>query len=218
MTFGDFPWQAVAWDIDGTLVDSEPLHHRALLATCEEAGLDLRDIPEERFIGTHIRDVWDILAKDLVPHFDETAFLARIETHYARGAAELREISFARRTLCALHAMGVSQVCASNSGRRVVDCNLAAIGVTHLMRGTISLDDVTEGKPAPEPYLRAAELAGYSPQEMLAVEDSLTGLRSAKAAGLATVLLAPKGVVATEVEGLADFTIPSLTELLSLRR
>ena len=106
----NFPWKAVAWDIDGTLVDSEPLHHRALLATCAEAGLDLSHMPEERFIGTHIRHVWQILREDLASHFDESAFLARIETFYVQGATRLREMPLARRIVCSLHGAGVKQV------------------------------------------------------------------------------------------------------------
>lgn len=210
-----FPWPAVAWDIDGTLVDSEPLHHRALLATCREQGLDLTRLPEETFIGVHLGDVWQMLRADLPAALTEAAFQERINHHYAAGAPGLAPIPGATEVIAALDRAGVVQVCASNSGRVVVDANLAALGVGATMRGTVSLDDVRQGKPAPEPYLRAAALAGLDPAEMLAVEDSLTGARAARAAGMRVVLLSPGSTpVAAEV----DHPISHLTDLLHLRR
>jgi phosphoglycolate phosphatase-like HAD superfamily hydrolase len=62
---------AIAWDVDGTLVDSEPLHHRALLAACHRFGLDLSHIPETRFYGVHINDVWLALRADLPADLDQ---------------------------------------------------------------------------------------------------------------------------------------------------
>lgn len=214
-----FPWKAVAWDIDGTLVDSEPLHYRALLAACGEHGLDLRGLPEATFIGMHLRDVWARLRPRLPETLAEAQFHGRIHHHYAAGAAGIGAIAGAVETIRALDALGVAQVCASNSGRAIVDANLAAIDMTALMRGTVSLDDVVEGKPAPEPYLRAARLIGTDPADILAVEDSLTGVRAARAAGMQVALLShgadgpPAGMDAAP-----HFRIAALEEILRLGR
>lgn len=214
-----FPWKAVAWDIDGTLVDSEPLHHRALVATCGEHGLDLSHLAETAFIGVHLGDVWTQLRDDLPETLAEADFHGRINHHYAADAASLVAITGAVETIRALDAMGVAQVCASNSARMVVDANLAAIAVTSLMRGAISLDDVAEGKPAPEPYLRAARLIDTDPADILAVEDSLTGVRAACAAGMQVALLCP-GVDAPQAGPDAEphFRISALDEILRLAR
>lgn len=214
-----FPWKAVAWDIDGTLVDSEPLHHRALVATCGEHGLDLRHLPETAFIGVHLGDVWTQLRGDLPETLHEADFHGRINHHYAADAAGLAAITGAVETIHALDAMGVAQACASNSARAVVDANLAAIGVTMLMRGSISFDDVTEGKPAPEPYLRAAKLLGLDPADVLAVEDSLTGVRAARAAGMQVALLSQVEMERhAEPETQPHFRIAALEEILRLSR
>ena len=214
-----FPWKAVAWDIDGTLVDSEPLHHRALVATCGEHGLDLRSLPETAFVGVHLGDVWLQLRGDLPETLGEADFHNRIDHHYAAGAGVLDAIAGAVETIRALDAMGVAQVCASNSARTVVDANLAAIGVTALMRGSISYDDVTAGKPAPEPYLRAARLIAVDPGDILAVEDSLTGVRAARAAGMQVALLCHGGGnPCTEADAQPDFRIAALDEILRLSR
>jgi len=58
------PIDGVAWDIDGTLADSEPLHLRCLLKVCGDFGLDLSGDPDKRFLGTHMHDVWRALARN----------------------------------------------------------------------------------------------------------------------------------------------------------
>lgn len=213
-----FPWQAVAWDIDGTLIDSEPLHHRALLATCAANGLDLSSLPESTFVGTHLRDVWHSIRADLGDGLSEAGFYHQINQHYAAGAASLTEIDGAVAVVRALDRLGVIQVCASNSDRVVVDANLAALQIGQIMRGTVSLDDVREGKPSPEPYLRAAALAGIAPGEMLAIEDSLTGAKAAQAAGMRVALLVPPGHPDPTAELRPEYRISALDEILSLSR
>ncbi len=213
-----FPWKAVAWDIDGTLVDSEPLHHRALLATCAAHGLDLSALPESTFVGRHLRDVWQALRSDLPATLSEAEFHRQINRHYAAGTDSLTEIPGAVRVVRALQALGIVQVCASNSDRAVVDANLAALKIAGAMRGTVSLDDVREGKPAAEPYLKAAALADFAPSEVLAVEDSLTGTRAAQAAGMRVALLVPAGHPAPEGTVQPDYRITALDQLPDLRR
>ncbi|MDX3974846.1 HAD family phosphatase [Shinella sp.] len=213
-----FPWKAVAWDIDGTLVDSEPLHHEALIATCDEQGLDLRALPETTFIGVHLRDVWLQLRQHLPKTLAEAEFHRRINRHYAAGVEKLRAIPGAVETMRLLDSMGVVQVCASNSAREVVDANLAAIGVTALMQASVSLDDVNEGKPSPESYLRAAQLVQIDPADILVIEDSFTGARAARAAGMQVALLGNGSTNAQSGGDEPDFRIALLDEILQLDR
>lgn len=188
-----FPWKGVAWDVDGTLVDSEPLHHCALIAAAAQQGLDLTDLDEATFVGVHIGEVWRTLAPKFPRDLRREDFTGAIARHYAAGAASLVPVPSAPETIEALAAMGVPQVCVSNSDRAIVDANLARLGAAGRMAGTVSLDDVREGKPAPEPYLKGAALLGLRPAEVLAVEDSLTGARSALRAGLSVALIWPQG-------------------------
>lgn len=182
-------FRAVAWDIDGTLVDSEPLHHRALVSASLEFGVDLRDLPDMAFRGIHMGDVWKRLADRLPPALEEEAWIGAINRHYVSARHTLVAIPGAVETVRALHALGIDQVCVSNSCRAVVDANLDALGIAPWIRFSISLDDVTEGKPSPVPYRMAAERLALAPGTIVAVEDSSTGIRSAKAAGLHAVFL-----------------------------
>ncbi len=176
--------RAIAWDVDGTLVDSEPLHHRALLAGSAAFGVDLSDLPNEAFRGVHMGDVWEILRPRLPEALTETEWLSAINNHYVDHRHELAAMPDALETIEALAAMSLKQVCVSNSARLIVDANLDALGVGPHMTFSMSLDDVVRGKPDAWPYAEAARRLGLSPPEVLAVEDSLTGITSAVAAGL----------------------------------
>lgn len=176
--------RAIAWDVDGTLVDSEPLHHRALLAGTARFGVDLSDLPDEAFRGVHMGDVWKILRPRLPESLVQAEWLDAINDHYVAHRRELVAIPLAVETVRAVAQRGLAQVCVSNSARVIVDANLDALGLARDIAFSISLDDVHAGKPDPFPYAEACRRLGLAPAEVLAVEDSYTGASSALAAGL----------------------------------
>ena len=111
-----------------------------------------------------------------------------------------------------LQIMDILQVAVSNSNRLVVDINLAALGVSKIFNFSLSLDDVKIGKPDPIPYKIAAKKLGLKPYEILAVEDSISGIISAQKAGLLVAAVNVPGNLAKP----ADFSITSLKEVLNL--
>lgn len=198
--------RAVAWDIDGTLIDSEPLHHRALLAASLALGTDLSDLPDQAFRGIHMHEVWNLLRPRLRKDLTREDWLRAIDEHYAANLDALIPIVDAVATVRALDEMGVPQACVSNSGRAVVDANLAALGIVDIVRFSISFDDVTEGKPSPQPYLLACEKLGLPPGEVVAVEDSRSGALSARRAGLVVVGYTPQDAPLEDVDAsISDF-------------
>jgi len=205
-------WKAVAWDIDGTLVDSEDLHHRALVHTCATYGLDLSALSDRAFEGVHMLDVWSSLRSRLPRGLDRDVWLAAIDRLYIEQANTVVVSPHARETIRALHARGVAQACVSNSSRRVVDANIAALGLGGLIAFTVSLDDVVAGKPDPEPFLQATKRLGLTGAQALAVEDSAAGAASAQAAGLFVVRYDPAGQRA----GPGDLWLGDLSEILGL--
>jgi HAD superfamily hydrolase (TIGR01509 family) len=205
-------FRAVAWDLDGTLIDSEGLHQRSLIATGAEFGVDLSDLPEEAFRGIHMRDVWTALKPRFPKTIDRKTWIAAIERFYVANAPSLSAIPGAVEAVRALAAKGVAQGCVSNSGRSIVDANLDALGVRGSMAFSISLDDVSAGKPDPEPYREAARRFALQPTAVVAVEDSGAGARSARAAGLYVVGYAPAGSAFVS----ADRSIAKLTEVVAL--
>ena len=186
-------FRAVAWDLDGTLIDSEGLHQRALIETSAAFGADLSDLPEEAFRGVHMRDVWTALRPRFPNGVERQTWLAAIERFYVARARSLAPTPGALEAIAALAALGVAQACVSNSGRAVVDANLDALGIRQTIAFSISLDDVSAGKPDPEPFREAARRFALPAAAVVAVEDSAAGARSAREAGLYVVGYAPEG-------------------------
>jgi HAD superfamily hydrolase (TIGR01509 family) len=186
-------FRAVAWDIDGTLIDSEGLHQRSLIETGVEFGVDLSDLPDEAFRGVHMRDVWAALKPRFPVSVDRKTWIAAIQRFYIARAPSLSPIPGALEAVRALAAKGVAQACVSNSGRAIVDANLEALQIRPAISFSISLEDVSAGKPDPEPYRAAARRFALAAAAVIAVEDSGAGARSARAAGLYVVGYAPKG-------------------------
>lgn len=207
------PLRAVAWDIDGTLIDSEPLHEAALNAICAVHGADLSDLPANHFRGIQMPDVWKQLQSRLPAALAEAAWTEAIVEQYVGRAHGLKPLDDAVAVMRTFAAAGLKQVCVSNSGRRIVDANLKALGVIDLIEFSISLDDIAFGKPHPEPYLAAAQRLGIPVEAIAAVEDSVAGATSAHAAGLRVFGIAPRGGVAV---GPASVTVSRLVDLPAL--
>ena len=205
-------FRAVAWDVDGTLIDSEGLHQRSLIETGAEFGVDLSDLPDEAFRGVHMRDVWTALKPRFPVSVDRKTWIAAIQRFYIARAPSLSPIPGALEAVRALAAKGVTQACVSNSGRAIVDANLEALQIRPAISFSISLEDVSAGKPDPEPYREAARRFALPAAAVVAVEDSGAGARSARAAGLYVVGYAAKGNAFVG----SDRSIAKLMEVVAL--
>jgi HAD superfamily hydrolase (TIGR01509 family) len=205
-------FRAVAWDIEGTLIDSELLHERALIESSAAFGVDLSDLADRTFRGVHALDVWSALRPRFPPGAERQSWLAAIEHFYLAHVQSLAPTPGAIEAIRALAMRGLPQACVSNSGRVIADANLEALGIRQLMAFSISLDDVSEGKPSPEPFLVAARRFGLPASTIVAVEDSAAGARSACAAGLYVVGYAPAG---SDFVGV-NRSIAQMSELLEM--
>jgi HAD superfamily hydrolase (TIGR01509 family) len=205
-------FRAVAWDIDGTMIDSEPLHQRGLVAASAALGADLSNLDPDAFLGVHAIDIWKALEPRFHAGSSFKTWIAAIEDYYIAHAAELRPIPGAIEAMRELAARGVAQACVSNSGRRIVDANIKALGIGEIVAFSLSLEDVSAGKPDPEPYREAARRLGVERKATVAVEDSGAGARSARAAGLYVVGYAPDG---NPFVG-ADRSVANIMDVLAL--
>jgi HAD superfamily hydrolase (TIGR01509 family) len=206
-------YAAVAWDIDGTLVDSEPLHLEALVAACRLFDVDISDLPNGTFIGLNLFSIWAALKVRFPPETDRSDLISAVNHYYgAHAQPRVAAMPGAVETVRALHEAGIPQIAVSNSNRVVVDANLNALGLKDVFTRSLSLDDVTCGKPDPLPYRMAVEYLQVPPSSIIAVEDSETGILSAKTAGLIAIGFSPNG---NPVVG-AIKTVSSLTEITDL--
>lgn len=190
---------AILWDMDGTLVDSEPLHEAALVQALQELDLTVSDDFHQLIVGRDARAVYDWCRQHLGLELDLRDWLRRKYRTYLASVSGLQPRSGAVDLFHRLRAEGHAQAIVSNSDRIVVGANLDAVGLTDPGLITVSRNDVCEGKPGAEPYLRAAWLLRIRPEDCLVVEDSVTGAKAGLAAGMRTLfwpetdLTAPDG-------------------------
>lgn len=177
-----FPYQGVLWDMDGTLADSEPLHGESVQLVCAELGLALPDDFHGQLIGKTDVETHGLLADGYGLTLSFETWLARRLEIYLERIHTVAPIDEALALWQRLDGLGVRQAVVSNSDRLIVNANLARLGLTRPGLVSVSRNDVVQGKPAPEPYLRAAQLLGLTSGRIAVVEDSDTGRASATAA------------------------------------
>lgn len=201
--------KGVLWDLDGTLVDSEPAHGAAFDAALELLGLSVPADFHHQLLGASEGDVHAALVAATGATLNRDTWRRIKWIQYQAAAARLTRLPAADLILPLAQA-GTPMAVVSNSTRAEVTLNLAAAGLAALFPVTISLDDVTRGKPDPEGYHAAARRLGLAPADCLVVEDSPTGAAAGIAAGMTTIfhpqiagLPAPEGALSVDPEGLA---------------
>jgi HAD superfamily hydrolase (TIGR01509 family) len=204
--------RAVAWDVDGTLVDSEPLHHEALIAACRNWNVDISDLPQNMFRGVHMGEVWRAIAPRMPVEAKLQDWKRANDDFYVAHRRLLKPMRQALETVGALVAAGIRQICVSNAGRLILDANIDSLGLGAVMDFTLSVEDVRQGKPHPEPYASGCARLRLSPQQVAAVEDSDTGRRSAHSAGLLVIGYDHIGEMVTH----ADHVVRDLAKIPAL--
>ncbi|WAX95669.1 HAD family phosphatase [Aminobacter sp. NyZ550] len=179
--------KAVYWDMDGTLIDSEPLHEESLVSALRSVGIEPPADLHARVVGQAARPVYEVLRDQFGLALDFDDWIALKYDHYLGRAPDLLPREGAMEIFRDLKARGVVQAIVSNSDRLVVEANLQAVGVHEPTMKTISRNDVRLGKPDPEPYLRAAYLTGIDLADTAVMEDSVTGAMAGVAAGMRTI-------------------------------
>lgn len=180
---------AVVFDMDGVLLDSEPLHLAALNRVIGEEGHSYDHEQNRRFVGASLADTWTTVHAELslawpLEHYyrrydDEVLQVLRTET--------LRPLPGVSELLEALMGLESKIGLATQSHRLWVEATLAGLSLNGVFAAVVTGDSVARGKPYPDLYLRACELLGADPRQSLAIEDSLPGARSARAAGMRVV-------------------------------
>lgn len=179
--------QAVVFDLDGTLIDSEALVREAHFAACAKLGVEMSDAQFLSLVGLH-REANDVQLKRYYGEdFPLEDFIAATRAHVGDRVAPLKP--GAVELMDALDAMDLPYGVATSSRRPWVDRHFAAHGLSQRFRAIVTRLDCTDGKPHPEPYLKAAALLGAPPARVLALEDSHAGVCSAHAAGCMTIMI-----------------------------
>jgi len=197
--------RAVFWDMDGTLIDSEPLHEEALVTALDSVGIKPPADLHGRVLGQTAHAVYTMFVNGFGLDLPFDDWIARKYAYYLSEAPRLLPREGAMEIFRDLDDAGVVQAIVSNSDRLVVDANLRAVGLQRAGFRSISRNDVRHGKPDPEPFLRAAWLAGLDTADCAVMEDSFTGASAGVAAGMTTLfwpqiasLPVPQGAIRVE--------------------
>ena len=188
---GNKDYQAVIFDMDGVIVDSEPRHERAFLEVAREIGYgESHGVNWADYVGRSDHLLWqDFVARHkpvqsleelMKLKRDRVVEILRCEEPVFAGLVELVE--------------KLSRVCklavASGSERPVVEAVLSFQNLRSFFSATVTVWEIRNGKPAPDIFLRAAELLGVAPADCWVIEDSKPGVTAGLAAGMRVIAIA----------------------------
>jgi HAD superfamily hydrolase (TIGR01509 family) len=179
------PTRAIVFDFNGTLSDDEPLLYAVYAELFAEQG---RPLTERQYLDELAGQTEEEIIRRWLGRVDDELIRERIDRYIARASdgSTVDEDARAAVRLAAEH-MPVGVV--SAAARREIEPVLAASGVAEHVAALVSADDVTNGKPDPEPYERMAAILGIEAGEMVVFEDTEAGVASAKTAGARVVAL-----------------------------
>ncbi|MGW6856715.1 HAD family hydrolase [Streptomyces xanthophaeus] len=177
---------SVIFDLDGTLVDSEPNYYESGRRTLERHGVpDFTWEQHSRFIGIGTLETLEILRERYGIEAPVDQLLAEQNAAYLELARTSTEaFPEMRKFVERLYAEGVPMAVASGSSREAIDAVLAGTGLDGLLTTAVSAEEVAHGKPAPDVFLEAARRLGARPADCVVVEDAAPGALAARAAGM----------------------------------
>jgi HAD superfamily hydrolase (TIGR01509 family) len=206
--------EAVIFDLDGVLLDSEQVWDEAREQLARERGGRWHERAQRDMMGMSSlewsRYMHDVIGLPEPPEEISREVVERLVELYRRDLPVIPGAREAVERLAARWPLGL----ASSSNRELIDLALELLGVAHLFKATVSSEEVARGKPAPDVYFEAARHVGVAPTGAAAIEDSQNGIHAAKAAGMRVIAIPNRRFPPTE-EALAeaDLVLESLAKL-----
>lgn len=207
--------RGILFDMDGVLIDSEPVHEKAIIALTAELGDALDDEAvlysfkgaPERMMAARLLEMY--------PEQGSTAeeIIRRKIDLFAGLFHQVRLIEGAKNFVERSHAAGRRHGLTTSASRSTQQLAFETFGFGKLFNAIVTGEDITNGKPHPEPYQLTAEKLGLPTRNCLVIEDSINGVLSGKAAGCRVIAITGTFPKATLIEAGADYIITSFREL-----
>jgi HAD superfamily hydrolase (TIGR01509 family) len=205
---------AVVFDLDGVLVDSEHVWDEVREALARERGGRWHGRAQADMMGMSSpewsRYMHEVIGLEEPPEEINAEVVRRMREQYAESLPLVDGAVDAVRRVAGSFRLGL----ASSSNRPLIDAVLAASGLAPVFEATVSAEEVARGKPAPDVFLEAARRLGVDPRACAAVEDSANGIRAARAAGMRVVAIPNRRYPPpADALALADVVLGSIGEL-----
>jgi HAD superfamily hydrolase (TIGR01509 family) len=205
--------ESVVFDMDGLMVDSEPVQFRAFNDVLAPLGVTVTEAEFIDMVGRRAIDNF----RQLVEQYDleesaESINARKNEVYLARMKDELKPLPGLFHALDLCESYGLQRIIASSSPRKDILATLDILGVTDRFSFIVSGDMVINGKPDPEIFIKTAATAGKPPSSFVVLEDTGHGVNAAKGAGMIAVAVPNRFTVHQDFSR-ADLVLNSLTEL-----
>ena len=205
---------AIVFDFDGVLADSEMLHLRVYRELLEPSGVKISTEQYcERYLGSDDEGVFEQVAIDygLLLGDEEIELLIAEKARRFEALVSSGDVLYPTAAACVRRLGAVWPLAIASGARRSeIELMLRGAGLSDAFAFIVAAGETDRGKPAPDPYVRAAELHGVTPAACVAIEDSHAGLESARTAGMRTIGIATTYPRETLT---ADAVIDSLDEV-----
>jgi beta-phosphoglucomutase len=206
-------FSGVVFDLDGVIVDSHPLHKRAWRAFLASVGKEISESDLDFILEGRRR-------QDILIHFlgelsdvEIQEYGSKKDAFFRQASADLEPISGSVALIKQLDKAGLRIALATSASRRRTWWTLEQLKVADYFKVVVTGDDVLQSKPDPSIYRLAATRLSISPESLCAVEDSVCGVRSAKAAGLCCLGLAVEENIHRLTLAGADRVFPNLVDI-----
>lgn len=209
--------RAVVFDMDGLLFDSESVYRDAMMATARDAGFEMPNALFLQCVGIPWAGNVTLLKAHYGEDFDTEAFRKEATRRFHVVAdAEICLKAGVVEILDYLDQARLPRAVATSSRHETVQHHLGQHGLLARFDALVAQGDYARGKPAPDPFLTAADRLGIAPQDCLALEDSHNGVRAAHAAGMMTVMVPDLLDATEEMQGLCVRIARDLHEVRAL--
>ena len=205
------PFQAVIFDMDGTLLDTESVFKTIVFEVCTDLGYEMTEAVHLSMVGGSHERTNQLLVEAYGVTFPYALFDERCRVIMReRTHGGVPGMTGARELVSELHAGNLPMGVAASSRQPHAQIHLGAAGLLDMFETVVTRDDVVNPKPHPEPYLTAARRLGVDPLTCLALEDSYSGVRAAHAAGMQTVMVPDLVHPSEEIRALGIAVMESL--------
>lgn len=209
--------QAFIFDMDGVIIDSEPMHFEVDIQVMNYYGSAITHEQLEQYVGMTNPEMWAAVKEqhNLTPSVSEIIEYQLSNKIEMLTSREMEPIDGIRELLAELKARNIPAAIASSSPPVFIKAVLRKFDLLDHFECVVSGEEVDKGKPAPDVYLKAAELLGVKPQDCMVLEDARHGVAAAKAAGMRCIGFVNPNSGNQDLSQ-ADYVVHSVTEVAQI--